>query len=114
MLGLMANKKNAFYVAKWISIEDKNNHGFFRFEIEQDDNLRKVDFNKMSGYEGDMIIKTKSLLPFMPEDIILFRGSKYNITKVDGNRKDIGEAAQAVFNTTGNVNIFLTLRKAGA
>ena len=116
MLGVVANKQsdNArfVYIAKWTNA-DRTKCSNFRFGIVTDDNSEKTDFNKLSGISGTMKIKTKSTLPFAPEDVIMFRGQKYNIVIVDGNRVESGEQAMSRFNINGNVPIYLTLRKAG-
>lgn len=117
MLGVVANKQTSdakyIYIAKWYRA-DRTDCRLFRFGIVQDDNTQKVDFNKLSGLSGTMQIQTKSIIPFSPEDIVIFRGQKYTITLVDGNRKMSGEQAMARFNVNnGNVPIYLTLRKAG-
>ena len=120
MLGCIANKQSKddksvkqIYNAKWCNIENKLKMQWFKFSLVEDDNSRKTDFNRLSGYEGTMKIRTKSMIPFKPEDIIYFKGQKYTITLVDGNRKIEGEQAMAKVNANGNVSIFLTLRKAG-
>lgn len=116
MLGVVANKQsdNAkfVYMGKWWNA-DRTRCCNFRFGIVADDNAEKTDYNKLSGISGQMKIKTKSTLPFEPEDVIMFRGQKYNILLVDGNRVESGEQAMSRFNVNGNVPIYLTLRKAG-
>ena len=114
MLGVIANKQREKYIysAKWIK-RDKSVCCFFRFAIINDDNTRKVDFNKLSGFSGDMTIVTKSTIDFKPEDVIVFRCQRFTIQVVDGNRKEEGEQAMAQFTTNGNIPIYLTLRKVG-
>lgn len=116
MLGVVANKQsnNAkfVYIAKWYNVE-RTKCANFRFGIVADDNTEETDFNKLSGLSGTMKIKTKSTIPFEPDDVIMFRGQKYNIVLVDGNRTESGEQAMSRFNINGNVPIYLTLRKAG-
>lgn len=120
MLGCIANKQSKndksikeIYYAKWIDVENKLKHKWFKFSLVADDNSQKKDFNRLSGYEGTMQIRTKSLIPFKPEDIIEFKKQKYTITLVDGNRKFEGEQAMLRANNNGNIPIYLTLRKAG-
>lgn len=120
MLGCIANKQSRvdksvkqIYNAKWVDIENKLKTKWFKFSLVADDNSKKTDFNRLSGYEGTMQIRTKSMIPFKPEDLIYFKGQKYTITLVDGNRKLEGEQAMAKVNANGNIAIFLTLRKAG-
>lgn len=120
MLGVIANKQNRaekgvkyIYVGKWVDVEDRRKHQYIRFAIENDDNTRKTDFNKLSGFEGDMVIRTKSAVAFKPEDLFYFQGQKYTISVVDGNRKLDGELSQVRFRQNGNITTFLTLRKAG-
>lgn len=60
-----------------------------------------------------MVIKTKSLIEFEPEDLIIFQDQKYTIINVDGNRKESGEQAYLKMKKNGNTAIYLTLRKAG-
>jgi len=116
MLGVIANKQREnqkyIYSAKWIK-RDKTECCTFRFAIVNDDNTRKTDFNKLSGFSGDMTIVTKSTIDFSPMDVIVFRCQRYTIEVVDGNRKEEGEQAMAQFITNGNIPIYLTLRKAG-
>lgn len=116
MLGVIANKQREnqkyIYSAKWTK-RDKTGCCTFRFAIVSDDNTRKTEFNKLSGLSGEMTIVTKSTIDFAPGDLILFRGQRYTIQVVDGNRKEEGEQAMAHFTTNGNIPIYLTLRKAG-
>lgn len=116
MLGIISKKqekeKKYIYSAKWMS-RDKTKNCIFRFAIIQDDNERKVDFNKLSGITGDMVIETKSMISFEPEDVIVFRCQRYTIQQVDGDRTRSGEQAMARFVENGNIPIRLTLRKAG-
>ena len=116
MIGLVAPKKETFYVGKWQSITDKTQHGMFRFMISTDDNTEGThddDFDNIGGVYGTAVWVTKSTLPFMPDDVIYFRGSKFHITNVDGTRKIEGENAFAYFTTNGNVPVTLYVRKAG-
>lgn len=113
MLGSVARKDKAFYVGKWINSEDITQSAYFKFSIQKDDNSIKTDFENLSGIEGGFIIGTKSTLPFAPEDIVMFRGQKYFIENVDGNRKTNSEPAFAIFKQNGNIVTTLTLRKAG-
>lgn len=116
MLGIVSNKakdgKKYICIGKWVCGDNKAKYGGFRFAIIQDENVFEKDFENLSGLEGAMIIETKSLIDFSPDDYIYFRGSKYQIVTVDGTRKE-SEQAYATFNTTGNMPITLTLRKAG-
>lgn len=120
MLGVIANKQKKdekgvkyIYIGKWVSADNRRTHNFVRFAIESDDNSRKVDFENLSGIEGDFRIRTKSVAPFKPEDLFYFKGQKYSIINVDGNRKIDGELSQVWFNNNGNITTFLTLRKDG-
>lgn len=120
MLGVIANKQRKgekgvkyIYVGVWVNAENRKEHKYIRFAIDADDNSRKVDFENLSGIEGDFRIRTKSVAPFKPEDLIYFRGQKYSIVNIDGNRKLDGELSQVWFNGNGNITTFLTLRKDG-
>lgn len=115
MLGLIAPKKNQIYTAKWISNDDRNKYGYFKFEIETDDNTYEADLNNMSGTKGDAVWKTKSGIDFQPEDIVYFRGQKFHIKTIDGNRKaePEKEKAFAYFTNNGNLTVRLIVRKAG-
>ena len=116
MLGVISNKQKDgskyIYSAKWVS-KDKTKCSIFRFAMAKDDDIRKVDFNKLSGNTGEMKIETKSTIPFMPEDVIIFRCQRYTIQSVDGDRKRDGEQAMAHFVSNGNIVVYLTLRRAG-
>lgn len=117
MLGLIAPKKEYFYTAKWVSVADRTKQGYFKFKISTDDNTEGThddDFDNMGGVYGNAVWETKSTLPFMPDDIIYFRGKKFNITNVDGTRKIKGENAFIYFNENGNIPVTLYVRKAGA
>lgn len=120
MLGVIANKQSKtdkgikyIYIGKWINKDNRNEHAYIRFAIESDDNSRKVDFENLSGVEGDFRIRTKSAINFKPEDVFIFNKQKYTILVVDGNRKLDGELSQVRFGQNGNITTFLTLRKDG-
>lgn len=111
MLGLMALKKDYFYIAKWISISDVNEYGNFRCKVVKDgENRRSISINNIGGFEGDMILATKSGLNFEIDDFVEFRGDKYNIIRVDSNIKVDGERAFTRFKTNGNIETTLILR----
>ena len=112
MLGVVANKEKYFYTARWQNV-DRTKCCNFRFAIEQDDNLQETDFNKLSGLSGVMRIKTKSTIAFEPDDLVWFRGQKYTVVIVDGNRTEEGQEAMINFNTNGNIPVRLMLRRAG-
>ena len=115
MLGLISPKKEYFYVAKWTSNDDRSKHSYFRFKIITDDNTYETDLNNMSGTRGDAVWETKSGIDFQPEDIVMFRGQKFHIKTIDGNRKAEPEKEQAYayFNKNGNLTVRLIVRKAG-
>ena len=116
MLGVLAKKQKDnvkyIYSAKWVN-RDKTKSCIFRFSMVQDDNIRKNYFNKLGGFSGEMVIETKSTIKFMPEDVVIFRGQRFTIQLVDGNRKEEGEQAMANFKENGNIPIYLTLRRVG-
>lgn len=101
------------YRATWICADDRNKYGYFRFAIVKDDNTIKELSRNMEGTSGDFYIRTKSSIKFVPDDLVVFRGVKYEITVVDGNRKEESEQAYYRFARNGNTNIYLTLRKMG-
>lgn len=109
-------KTGNIYIGKWINVVDKSKNGYFRFKIVSDDYLVKKDFNNLSGVDGQMVISTKSMLAFENEDIVMFQGQRYNIVRIDGNRKDDmdSELAFANFKNNGNLTTTLILRRAGA
>lgn len=115
MLGLIAPKKEYYYVAKWVSNDDRSKQAYFRFKIVTDDNTYETDLNNMSGTKGDAIWETKSGIDFQPEDIVHFRGQKFHIKTIDGNRKAEPEKEQAYayFKSNGNLVTRLIVRKAG-
>lgn len=124
MLGIVASKYNKdhkndryIYIGNWVSGEDKMIEQKFNFALVEDDDLLEADFNKLSGLQGTMLIKTKSLINFQPEDLVYWQGcgnnQKYIIEKIDGNRKEMGENAMAHFKYNGNVPVYLTLKRAG-
>lgn len=115
MLGLISGKKGYYYTAKWISNDDRKKYGYFKFKIIKDDNTYETDLDNMSGTTGNAVWETKSMIDFQPEDIIWFRGQKFNVKLVDGNRKaDIEqEKAFAFFKSNGNLVTTLQVRKAG-
>lgn len=109
-------KTGNIYIGRWINVADKSKNGYFRFKIVSDDYLVKKDFNNLSGVDGQMAISTKSMLAFENEDIVMFQGQRYNIVRIDGNRKDDmdSELAFANFKNNGNLTTTLILRRAGA
>lgn len=115
MLGLISHKEKYFYTAKWISADDRNKTGFFKFKIITDDNTYMQDLENMSGTTGNAVWETKSGLPFEIDDIIIFRGTRFNITNIDGNRKaeEHNEQAYVYVKSNGNLVTRLMLRKAG-
>ena len=116
MLGLISPKKEYYYIGKWISMADHNKHAYFRFKISSDDNTEGThddDFDNMGGVYGTAVWVTKSAIPFMPDDIVYFRGSKFNITNVEATRKVEGEASFANFINNGNITTTLYVRKGG-
>ena len=119
MLGIVSSKTRKdnegvryIYIGKWQNAL-KTDIGYFRFAMVNDDNLQKQDFNKLSGESGQMLIQTKSGLPFKPDDLITFRGQRYSVLNVDGQRKEDGELAMVYFKTNGNITTYLTLRRLG-
>lgn len=115
MLGLISPKKEYYYVGKWISNDDRNKYGYFRFKIVTDDNTYETDLNNMSGTRGDAVWETKSGIDFQPEDIVIFREQKFHIKTIDGNRKAEPNSEQAFmfFKKNGNLVTRLIVRKAG-
>lgn len=115
MLGIISPKKEYYYKAKWISNDDRTKTGYFSFKIVSDDNITEIDLDNLGGETGNAIWETKSGLPFDPEDIVLFRGDKFHIKNIDGNRKaePKREGAYMFFKRNGNTVITLQVRKAG-
>lgn len=115
MLGLIAGKKEYFYKAKWVCNDDRKKYGFFNFKIIQDDTTYEADLDNMSGATGTAVWETKSRLDFQPEDIVYFRGQKFHIKNVDGNRKAEPKQEQAFYWVKDNGNLVkrLQVRKAG-
>lgn len=115
MLGIISPKKEYYYKAKWICNDDRTKTSYFSFKIVRDDNTIEIDFDNLGGETGNAIWETKSGLPFAPEDIVLFRGDKFHIKNIDGNRKaePRKESAYMFFKTNGNTPITLQVRKAG-
>ncbi len=119
MLGIVANKQNKqdkgvkyIYIGQWKS-QDKVNTGYFRFAIEQDQNLVKNALNNLAGYEGSFRIRTKSNLDFAPEDVVIFRGQKYAIEQTQRDMKLDGESSHSRFVANGNITTFINLRRLG-
>lgn len=115
MLGLIAPKREYYYVGKWISNDNRENYSYFRFKIITDDNTYEADLNNMSGKKGDAVWETKSNIQFEPEDIVMFRGQKFHIKTIDGSRKAQPEKEQAFAYviSNGDIPIRLIVRKAG-
>lgn len=115
MLGIISPKKDNYYKAKWISNDNRNKYQYFSFSIVTDDNTYETDLNNISGTRGDAVWETKSGIDFQPEDIVIFRGQKFHIKNVDGNRKaePENESAFMYFKKNGNLVTRLTVRKAG-
>jgi len=115
MLGLISPKKEYYYIAKWVCNKNRSRYSFFRFKMISDDNNKKDVVENMSGFSGVGIWETKSVIDFQPDDIIYFRGQKYYIKDVDGNKKaEQGkESAYLYFNNNGNLTVRLSIYKAG-
>lgn len=115
MLGLISPKKEHYYKAKWISNDDRKKYGYFNFKIVTDDNTYEADLDNMGGVTGNAIWETKSGIDFQPEDIVMFRGQKFHIKNIDGNRKAEPGQEQAFywFKSNGNLVTRLQVRKAG-
>ena len=115
MLGLITKKKEYYYRAKWISNDDRKKYGYFTFKIVKDDNTYETDLGNMSGTTGNAVWETKSTIDFQPEDIVMFRGQKFHIKNIDGNRKAEPSQEQAFywFKSNGNLVTTLQVRKAG-
>ena len=115
MIGLVSVKKDYYYKAKWTSNDDREKYGYFSFKIVTDDNTYETDLDKMSGVTGTAIWETKSAIDFQPEDIIEFRGQRFHVKNVDGNRKAEPQNENAFywFKNNGNLVVRLQVRKAG-
>lgn len=115
MLGVISGKREYYYRAKWISNDNRNNYGYFTFRIVKDDNAYETDVDNISGLRGDAVWETKSNINFEPEDIVYFRGQKFHIKNIDGNRKaePMQEQAFMWFKNNGNLVTTLQVRKAG-
>lgn len=103
------------YTGKWVSADDKNINGYVQFKIVADDYLTETDFNNLSGLEGQMLISTRNMYDFNVDDLFFFEGARYNIIRVDGNRKEDvdSEMAFSKFRNNGNLSTHLVLRRAG-
>lgn len=103
------------YTGKWVSADDKNKNGYVQFKIVADDYLTETDFNNLSGLEGQMLISTRNMYDFNVDDLFFFEGARYNIIRVDGNRKEDvdSEMAFSKFRNNGNLSTHLVLRRAG-
>lgn len=110
MLGLVAKKEKYFYTAKWVSRKDHTKNGYFRFAIKTDDNLYRQTLSNMSGATGNAVWETKSGLPFDVLDSLYFRGQRFTISNIDGNRKAEEDKEQAFNYVTNNGNIPITLQ----
>ena len=108
-------KTGQIYSAKCISADDKTKYGYFRLKIVTDDYLTETDFNNLSGLDGQMVVSTKSMYDFNVDDWVFFSGARYNIVRVDGNRKEDAnsEGAFSKFRNNGNLTTVLILRRAG-
>lgn len=103
------------YTGKWVSADDKTKNGYVQFKIVSDDYLTETDFNNLSGLEGQMLISTRNMYDFNVDDLFFFDGARYNIIRVDGNRKEDvdSEMAFSKFRNNGNLSTHLVLRRAG-
>lgn len=115
MIGLISPRKEYYYNAKWISNDNKSKYGFFSFKIITDDNTYETDLGNMTGTTGNAIWETKSGIDFQPEDIVIFRGQKFHIKVVDGNRKAEPKQENAFYyvKNNGGLTTRLQVRKAG-
>lgn len=115
MLSILVPKKEYIYVAKYINPDNFADVNYFRFKIITDDNTYEHDLENMTGKKGDAVWETRSNIPFEPEGICYFRGDKFHIKMIDGNRKAVGIQEQAFANVkaNGNIPIRLVMRKAG-
>ena len=115
MIGLSSPRKDYFYKAKWISNDDRKKYAFFNFRIVSDDNTLEADLDRMSGTTGTAVWETMSAIDFQPEDIIIFRGQKFHVKVVDGNRKaDVRQENSFYYvRNNGGLVTRLQVRKAG-
>lgn len=115
MIGLSSPRKDYFYKAKWISNDDRKKYAFFNFKIVTDDNTLEADLDRMTGVTGTAIWETMSGIDFQPEDIIIFRGQKFHVKVVDGNRKADTKQENSFYYVRNNGGLVtrLQVRKAG-
>lgn len=115
MIGLIAPRREYFYRAKWISNDDRKKYGYFNFKIVTDDNTYEADVDRMSGTTGNAVWETMSAIDFQPEDIVMFRGQKFHIKNIDGNRKAEPKKENAFYyvKNNGSLVVRLQVRKAG-
>ena len=113
MLGLISPKKEYYYVAKWISNDDRNKTAYFRFKIVNDHNTDR-DMGNMSGTSGDAMWETLSNIDFQPEDICIFRNDRFTIKNIKNDKKAKADSEKAYINFTKNNNLVkqLTMYKA--
>lgn len=112
MLGIRAIKKDYFYTAKWNSISDPNEYGYFKCKFVNDGNLtRNSEINNMGGFSGTTRIATKNAINFNIDDRVEMFNETYNIIDIDGNKKLDGERAFSKFKANGNIETVLTLRR---
>lgn len=115
MIGLISPRKEYFYKAKWISNDDRKEYGYFNFKIVTDDNTYETDLDNISGITGNAVWETMSGIDFQPEDIVIFRGQRFHIKNVDGNRKANPRQENAFYYVKNNGGLVtrLQVRKAG-
>lgn len=112
MLEFLAPKKEQIFKAKWVSGEDENKTGYFKFSKPDKEKNQKTAIGNMSIPTGSAIWETKTTLPIKTDDICYFNNHKYFVIDVitDDNENQV---AHLYFKNNGNVTKIITLQKAG-
>lgn len=112
MLEFLTPKQKQFFKAKWVSGDDENKTGFFKFSKPGAEKRNKTAIGNMSIATGNDIWETKSTLPIKTDDVCYFNNQKYFVVDVTVDDTE-NQVAHLYFNNNGNIKKIITVQKAG-
>ncbi len=112
MLEFLAPKRKQIFKAKWVSGDDENKTGFFKFSKPGEEKQNKTSIGNMSIKTGSVVWETKTTLPIKTDDICYYNNQKYYVVEV-GTSDEENQIAHLYFNNNGNITKIITLQKAG-
>ena len=114
MIGLITPKrkgeKKYIFAGKWINNLNRSEWRYFKFTDVANETSQDIDLDNMGGQYSTVIWETRSRIPFKPDDIVLFRGTKYVVLTIEEST-DTEPAKEGAFRWfKENGNIVKTLR----